>query len=176
MDGWMDGWMDGRDIKSVLRFSSNSSMLTSKMCWFQIWCLKLSAAFLWEVMSISIFKIRKIKSDFRLGKWLKKFQILRPYPLTAGVHQLTFFSLRGPAKALHQRAPKARVGVGRGPGGVQFTGGFLPFWKPENVLFDGTGGTGGTGWTGWTGYQKCPLKFFILCVYIDKVYTYLYTK
>ena len=25
------------------------------------------------------------------------------------MHQLTFFSLRGPAKALHQRAPKARV-------------------------------------------------------------------
>ena len=36
------------------------------------------------------------------------------------------------------------------------------------------------GWTdGWTGGrtdgdQKCPLKIFILCVYIDKVYTYLY--
>ena len=28
---------------------------------------------------------------------------------TAGAHQPTFFSLRGPAKALHQRAPKARV-------------------------------------------------------------------
>ena len=23
-------------------------------------------------------------------------------------------------------------------------------------------------------YQKCPLKIFILCWYIDKVYTYLY--
>ena len=34
----------------------------------------------------------------------------------------------------------------------------------------------GTGWTGRTGYQNCPLNFFILCVYIDKVYTYLYTK
>ena len=36
------------------------------------------------------------------------------------------------------------------------------------------------GWTdgwmdGWTdGDQKCPLKIFILCVYIDKVYTYFY--
>ena len=33
------------------------------------------------------------------------------------------------------------------------------------------------GWMdGWDGteYQKCPLKIFILCKYIDKVYTYLY--
>ena len=33
------------------------------------------------------------------------------------------------------------------------------------------------GWDGWmdgTEYQKCPLIFFILCGYIDKVYTYLY--
>ena len=34
-------------------------------------------------------------------------------------------------------------------------------------------GSGGIG-SGWTGYQKCPLKIFILCLYIDKVYTYLY--
>ena len=32
--------------------------------------------------------------------------------------------------------------------------------------FDGTGGLDGN--------QKCPLKFFILCMYIDKVYSYLY--
>ena len=31
----------------------------------------------------------------------------------------------------------------------------------------------GVGWGG-TGYQKCPLIFFILCKYIDKVYTYIY--
>ena len=31
----------------------------------------------------------------------------------------------------------------------------------------------GVGWGGM-GYQKCPLIFFILCVYIDKVYTYIY--
>ena len=31
------------------------------------------------------------------------------------------------------------------------------------------------GWDGMDGteYQKCPLIFFILCGYIDKVYTYL---
>ena len=43
-----------------------------------------------------------------------------------------------------------------------------PFLNLENVLFDGTGWTGWTGGTGWTEYQKCPLKFFILCRYIDK--------
>ena len=37
--------------------------------------------------------------------------------------------------------------------------------------FDGVGCL--MGWGG-TGYQKCPLIFFILCKYIDKVYTYLY--
>ena len=35
-------------------------------------------------------------------------------------------------------------------------------------------GTDGTGWT--DGNQKCPLKFFILCRYVDEVYTYLYTN
>ena len=35
------------------------------------------------------------------------------------------------------------------------------FWC--NFEFDGTDGN-----------QKCPLKFFILCRYIDKVYTYIY--
>ena len=30
------------------------------------------------------------------------------------------------------------------------------------------------GMDGLDGNQKCPLKFFILCGYIDKVYTYLY--
>ena len=40
---------------------------------------------------------------------MKRGQIFWAYPPTAGAHQLTFFSLRGPAKALHQRAPKARV-------------------------------------------------------------------
>ena len=44
----------------------------------------------------------------------------------------------------------------------QFTGGFWHFLNLQNVLFDGTE------------YQKCPLKIFILCWYIDKVYTYLY--
>ena len=74
--GW-DGWTDGRGIKSVLRFSSNSSMLTSKMCWFQIWCLKLSAAFLSEVMSISIFKIPKFKGRQIWGKRRKNMVLVK---------------------------------------------------------------------------------------------------
>ena len=55
------------------------------------------------------------------------------------------------------------------------------FLKFENVLFtdgwDGWDGMDGMdGMDGWDGteYQKCPLIFFILCGYIDKVYTYLY--
>ena len=42
--------------------------------------------------------------------------------------------------------------------------------------FDGTGWTGWTGGTGGTGDQKCPLKIFILCWFLDKLYIYLYTK
>ena len=48
--------------------------------------------------------------------------------------------------------------------------------SPEFDGTDGTGGTDGTDWTGWTVDQKSPLKIFILCGYIDKIYAYLYTK
>ena len=47
--------------------------------------------------------------------------------------------------------------------------------SPKGVqlfLFDGMGWDG-MGW-GETGYQKCPSMCFILCRYIDKIYTYLY--
>ena len=37
-------------------------------------------------------------------------------------------------------------------------------------MFDGTGGRMGR----VEGNEKCPLILFILCMYIDKVYTYLY--
>ena len=48
--------------------------------------------------------------------------------------------------------------------------------RPSCDGTDGTGRTGrdGTDGTDGTEYQKCPLKIFILCGYIDKVYTYLY--
>ena len=42
--------------------------------------------------------------------------------------------------------------------------------EARRAEFDGTGGRV----DGWDGNQKCPLKIFILCRYIDKVYTYLY--
>ena len=32
----------------------------------------------------------------------------------------------------------------------------------------------GMGWDGWMEYQKFPSNFFILCGYIEKVYTFLY--
>ena len=32
------------------------------------------------------------------------------------------------------------------------------------------------GMDGWDGHQKCPLKIFILCKNIEKVFTYIYTK
>ena len=38
--------------------------------------------------------------------------------------------------------------------------------EARRAEFDGTGGLDGD--------KKCPLIFFILCGYIDKVYTYLY--
>ena len=48
-----------------------------------------------------------------------------------------------------------------------------PTCEARRAEFDGTGrdGTDGT-----DGEQKCPLILFIFCVYIDKIYIYLYTK
>ena len=46
-----------------------------------------------------------------------------------------------------------------------------PYGEVRSAEFDGTGGTG---WPDRTVDQKGPLKFFILCRYRDKVYTYLY--
>ena len=46
---------------------------------------------------------------------------------------------------------------------------YTPSAKRE---FDGMG-WGGVGWDG-TEDQKCPSNFFILCEYIDNVYTYIY--
>ena len=43
-----------------------------------------------------------------------------------------------------------------------------PYGEARRAEFDGTGRNG------LDGEHKCPLIFFILCVYIDKVYTYLY--
>ena len=62
------------------------------------------------------------------------------------------------------------IGIGNGSRGFKNTINVnRPFCKLENVLFDGAGWVGG--WVGWTEYQMGPLIFFILCGYIDKVYT-----
>ena len=51
-------------------------------------------------------KIWKFIIDYLYGERLKN-SLTHRMP-TAGVYQPTFFSLRGPAKALHQRAREAR--------------------------------------------------------------------
>ena len=59
------------------------------------------------------------------------------------------------------------IGVGRGTGGFKM--------RPEIGLFENLKMFYLMGRVGRTdGEQKCPLKIFILCGYIDKVYTYLY--
>ena len=68
---------DGREIKSLLRFSSNSSMLTSGMFLFQIWCQKLSTVFLSEVMSNLSFKTRKFKGRYICGKRRKNMVLVK---------------------------------------------------------------------------------------------------
>ena len=46
------------------------------MCWFQIWCQKLSTALLSEDMNILIFKFREFKISYPFGKRLKKFIVI----------------------------------------------------------------------------------------------------
>ena len=53
LSGWVGGWVV---IFWVLWFSSFSSIITSKMRWFQIWCQKLSTDFLSKVMSTLKFQ------------------------------------------------------------------------------------------------------------------------
>ena len=66
--GCVGGWMV---IKRVLRFSSFSSMLTSKMRWFQIWPQKLYTTNTSKVMSNLSLKIWNFKANFRSGNQLK---------------------------------------------------------------------------------------------------------
>ena len=58
-------------IKRVLQFSSFSSMLTSKMRWFEIWPQKLSTTITSKVMSNLSLKIWNFKANFRSGNQLK---------------------------------------------------------------------------------------------------------
>ena len=61
---------------------------------------------------------------------------------------IPYSSLRGPPRVYAARARSARV-----------------WWDGRVGRVDG--------WTGRTVDQKCPLIFFILCRYIDKIYIYL---
>ena len=54
--------------------------------------------------------------------------------------------------------------------GMGYQKGPLNFHFLSIYMFDGTGGRMGR----VEGNEKCPLILFILCMYIDKVYTYLY--
>ena len=73
-------------------------------------------------MSILISKILEIEEQTPKGKTKKKYLFrlnhvararcelnFQNLGTTAGAHKPTFFSLRGPERAIHQRAPKARV-------------------------------------------------------------------
>ena len=62
----MDGGKKGPSIFFVFTYINKKNVLIPKMM------LKLSTAFLSEVMSILNFKMRKFESNFRLGKWLTK--------------------------------------------------------------------------------------------------------
>ena len=74
LSGWVGGWVGGWVVIFwVLRFSSFWSIITSKMRWFQIWCQKLSTAFLSKVMHTLNFKTRQKKTTYLCGKRLKKF-------------------------------------------------------------------------------------------------------
>ena len=69
---------------------------------------------------------------------------------------------REPAKRLiFDPAPTMSL---RGPGLTIYQRGRRPSLRMD----------GWDGWMGWTEYQKCPLKIFIICWYIDKVYIYLH--
>ena len=59
----------------VLRFSSKSSIVTSKMCWFQIWPQKLSTGTRSKAISNLILEIWKAKAGLR-GAKRKKIMIV----------------------------------------------------------------------------------------------------
>ena len=74
MGGWVDGWVV---IFWVLWFFSKSGIITSKMCWFQIWPQKLSTAIRSKVMSNLSLKMWNFKAHFRGGNRLKKMMVTK---------------------------------------------------------------------------------------------------
>ena len=75
-----------------------------------------------------------------------------------------FYPPEGLCRAEPERGPIVFTYVFLCRKGFQFTGGFLTLKMFYLMGRDGTDGTDGTG---RDGHQKCPLKFFILCGYID---------
>ena len=73
-DGWVGGWVV---IFLVLWFSSKSSIITTKMCWFQIWPQKLSTANSSKVMSNLRLKIWSFKANFRGGNQQKIMMVTK---------------------------------------------------------------------------------------------------
>ena len=70
----MGGWVV---IFWVLWFFSKSGIITSKMCWFQIWPQKLSTAIRSKVMSNLSLKMWNFKAHFRGGNRLKKMMVTK---------------------------------------------------------------------------------------------------
>ena len=96
----------------------------------------------------------------------------------AGAHQPTFFSLRGPAKALHQRAREAReLSLVNEKWSFNF-GLVIQQKQLAKNLYCADGRMDGR-MDGWTdgrmdGDQKCPSIFLILMYVKDHAYMYLY--
>ena len=65
---WVGEWVV---IFWVLRFSSKSSIVTSKMCWFQIWPQKLSTGTRSKAINNLILQIWKFKAGLRGAKHKK---------------------------------------------------------------------------------------------------------
>ena len=74
LSGWVGGWVV---IFWVLWFFSKSGIITSKMCWFQIWPQKLSTAIRSKVMSNLSLKMWNFKAHFRGGNRLKKMMVTK---------------------------------------------------------------------------------------------------
>ena len=70
LSAWVGGWIGEWWvlIKTVLRFFSFSGILTSKICWLQIWPQKLSTAMRSKVMSNLNLKFWNFNADFRGGE------------------------------------------------------------------------------------------------------------
>ena len=95
------------------------NLLTENASQLKMWKqIKNKNKFLGEIYSFFVKFGNQLKKDFKviclffwncIDSWLKHFCFSWKSRMpAAGVHQPSFFSLRGPAKVLHQRAREAR--------------------------------------------------------------------